>query len=182
MPRHISKREKVVELLNEIQSTINASNINIAIPLLEWMVDKIAISHNESVRSKQYVVTQKRDGKPRQLKRGTIYYARLGKNIGSEQNGYRPVLVVQNHTANFSSPNVTIIPLTDALDDNGNPKRVLSTHVELEHPSLKMKSLAKTEYIVNISKSRLIDEICNIGKGKMLEIEDKIKLSLGIRH
>ena len=128
------------------------------------------------------IFSPKRDGKPRQLKRGTVYYAKLGKNIGSEQNGYRPVLVVQNHTANFSSPNVTIIPLTDALDNYGKPKRVLGTHVEIEHPALKMKSLAKTEYIINISKSRLIDEVCNIGKDKMIEVDEKIILSLGIRN
>lgn len=182
MPRYISKKDKVIELLKEIENTINGNNANVAIPLLEWMVDKINITYNESIRSKQYIMSKKSQGKPRQLKRGTVYYAKLGKNIGSEQNGYRPVLVVQNHAANFSSPNVTIIPLTDALDDKGNPKRILGTHVEIEHPNLKMKSLAKTEYITNISKSRLIDEICNIGKTKMLEVDEKIKLSLGINN
>ena len=60
MPRHISKRERMVELLKEIESSINGGNINTAIPLLEWTVEKITISHNESVRSKQYFLTKKR--------------------------------------------------------------------------------------------------------------------------
>jgi len=32
--------------------------------------------------------------------RGDLYYADLGKGIGSEQKGYRPVLIIQNNIGN----------------------------------------------------------------------------------
>ena len=34
------------------------------------------------------------------MKRGEIYYADLGRMLGSEQSGVRPVLIVQNNTGN----------------------------------------------------------------------------------
>lgn len=43
------------------------------------------------------------------IKRGEIYYADLSPAVGSEQDGVRPVLILQNDTGNkFSS--TTIIP------------------------------------------------------------------------
>lgn len=36
--------------------------------------------------------------------RGDMYYADLGRGIGSEQKGYRPVLIIQNNVGNKHSP------------------------------------------------------------------------------
>ena len=36
--------------------------------------------------------------------RGDMYYADLGRGVGSEQEGYRPVLIIQNNTGNKYSP------------------------------------------------------------------------------
>lgn len=44
--------------------------------------------------------------------RGDIYYADLGKGIGSEQEGYRPVVIVQNNVGNKHSPTVIVAPVT----------------------------------------------------------------------
>ena len=38
--------------------------------------------------------------------RGDMYYADLGRGIGSEQEGYRPVLIIQNDTGNKHSATV----------------------------------------------------------------------------
>ena len=38
------------------------------------------------------------------IRRGTIYYADLDPVKGSEQGGYRPVLILQNNTGNDYSP------------------------------------------------------------------------------
>ncbi|MHB8917043.1 MAG: type II toxin-antitoxin system PemK/MazF family toxin [Desulfocucumaceae bacterium] len=181
MPRHISKKDQVKILLSELENSIDKNNVDIAIPLLAWTKEKINLSYNEYRRNMEYIRTNKINGKPRQVKRATIYNANLGKNIGSEQNGLRPVLVVQFTRANTTSPNVIVVPLTDAFDRNGKPKRLLDTHVEISHPKLVKKSIIKTEYIRNISKSRLIDEICHIDDPKkIMEIEEKLKKSIGM--
>lgn len=44
----------------------------------------------------------------RNVKRDEIYYADLSPVVGSEQDGTRPVLVIQNDTGNKFSP-ITIV-------------------------------------------------------------------------
>ena len=36
------------------------------------------------------------------IKKGDLYYAKLGFQKGSQQGGYRPVVVVQNNRDNYS--------------------------------------------------------------------------------
>lgn len=44
----------------------------------------------------------------RRLFRGDIFYADLNHGIGSEQSGYRPVLIIQNNIGNRFSPTVIV--------------------------------------------------------------------------
>ena len=44
--------------------------------------------------------------------RGDIYYADLRPAIGSEQDGVRPVLVIQNNVGNRFSPTVIVASIT----------------------------------------------------------------------
>lgn len=46
--------------------------------------------------------------KERLIQRGQIYYAHLGKALGSEQGGSRPVLVIQNNKGNWRSPTIIV--------------------------------------------------------------------------
>lgn len=178
MVKHISKQQQVKNLLTEIEKVISKNNVDIALPLLEWTKEKIDLSYKESIRSKSYAQTNKKQGKPRFVKRGGIYYANLGKNIGSEQNGYRPVLVVQESRANATSPTVIVIPLTDAYDKSGKAKRVLNSHIVIKHPSLKKDSLIKAEYARSVSKNRLRDFICKLDLSVMNDINHKLKISM----
>ena len=50
-----------------------------------------------------------------EVRRGDIFYADLGINVGSEQNGRRPVLIIQNDTGNAYSPTVIVLPLTTEI-------------------------------------------------------------------
>ena len=64
----------------------------------------------------------------RVIKKGDIYYANLDPIIGSEQNGTRPVVVVQNNLGNKYSPTVLIAPLTS----KSKKKNYLPTHIEIK--------------------------------------------------
>ena len=44
--------------------------------------------------------------------RGDMYYANLGKGVGSEQEGYRPVVIIQNNVGNRFSPMVIIAAIS----------------------------------------------------------------------
>ena len=59
--------------------------------------------------------------------RGDMYYADLGRGIGSEQEGYRPVLILQNNTGNKYSPTVIVAAISSKVD----AKAKLPTHIEV---------------------------------------------------
>lgn len=56
--------------------------------------------------------------------RGDMYYANLGKGVGSEQEGYRPVVIIQNNVGNRFSPTVIIA----AISNKVGAKPRLPTH------------------------------------------------------
>ena len=59
-----------------------------------------------------------------EIKKGDIYYAMLDPVIGSEQDGKRPVVVIQNNLANKHSPTVIVAPITTVIK-----KTYLPTHI-----------------------------------------------------
>ena len=52
------------------------------------------------------------------VKRGEIYYADLSPVIGSEQDGTRPVLILQNDVGNRFSPTTIVAPITSRVKRN----------------------------------------------------------------
>ena len=59
----------------------------------------------------------------RNVRRGDIYHADLDPVFGSEQGGYRPVLVIQNNIGNQYSPTVIVAAITS------KEKMKLPTHI-----------------------------------------------------
>lgn len=113
----------------------------------------------------------------RKIYRGEIYYANLGKTVGSEQNGTRPVIVVQNNIGNNYSPTIIVVPLTKKIERRRN----LPTH-HLIKPfgKIKYNSIVLVEQIRVIDKSRLKNRIGFINNNTMHEIDKKLKIALKI--
>ncbi len=109
--------------------------------------------------------------------RGDIYYANMDPNVGSEQGGERPVVVLQNDAGNKHSPTLIIATLTSRVDK----KRYLPTHVLLDHnPGLKVPSIVQLEQIFTIDKRRVQRFAGQTSEEEMLQIETAIKISLGM--
>lgn len=110
------------------------------------------------------------------IKRGEIYFAALDKGVGSEQRGYRPIIVLQNNVGNEYSPTIIIAPLTS------KPKRHYPTHVEIKKYESGMieDSMVLLEQIHTIDKIRLGPFIGCATDEVMKKIESAILLSLGI--
>ena len=88
-------------------------------------------------------------------RRGEIYWASLNNEAaGSEQKGYRPVIVVQNNVGNYYSSTVIVAPLTTQLE---KLKKCLPVHVLLKaaDTGLPRDSFAMMEQLTTISKDRL---------------------------
>ena len=107
-----------------------------------------------------------------------IFYADLGETRGSEQNGIRPVLVIQNNIGNKYSPTVIVTPLTSKVKKKGQP-----THVVLNcECGLSEKSMALLEQIRTLDRFRLRHYIGSIDEQTMRRIDAAIAASFGLRN
>ena len=59
--------------------------------------------------------------------RGELYYADLGTGIGSEQNGYRPVVIIQNDVGNRHSPTTIVAAISTQIRTKANLAHPLSS-------------------------------------------------------
>lgn len=108
------------------------------------------------------------------IKRGEIYYADLSPVIGSEQGGVRPVAIIQNDKGNKYSPTTIIAPITS------RKKARIPTHVLIDNPCLKCKSLILLEQIRIIDKSRLRDRIGKLTDKESEKLDSAIVKSLDV--
>lgn len=101
----------------------------------------------------------------RKIKRGDIYYADLAPIVGSEQDGIRPVLVIQNDIGNQHSPTVIVAAITS------RKKTIQPTHISLaDVPDLKSDSIVLLEQIRTIDKLRLKGYIGALDKTVMVKV------------
>lgn len=85
------------------------------------------------------------------FQRGDVYFVRLELGIGSEQNGVRPAVILQNDVGNTCSPTLIVAALTSKTDK----KAMQPTHSLVELDGLE-PSVVQTEQIFTIDKSRVI--------------------------
>jgi mRNA interferase MazF len=118
------------------------------------------------------------NAKSRVVKRGSVYWCDFGINIGSEQEGHRPCVVIQHGDGNKYSSNTivapvthtksqldVVVPISDKYDANG--KLILDGHVLLGN-------------IVTVSKARLGDAITDLTSNEMKLIDDALAKSVDL--
>ena len=111
-----------------------------------------------------------------QIIRGNIYYADLGKTVGSEQSGVRPSLIVQNDVGNQHSPTTQIVPLTTQRKKPGLP-----THVRISPAcGLDTASIALIEQLRTVDKSRLDAYVGRISQSEQTAVNRALVISLGL--
>ncbi len=110
------------------------------------------------------------------MNRGEIYYADLSPVIGSEQGGYRPVLILQNNKGNKYSTTVIVAPISSRIYKNDLP-----THVIIETDFLEKKSVILLEQIRTIDKKRIDEKLGVLSSHLMNLVNNAIKTSLDIK-
>lgn len=135
---------------------------------LEWLKDKL------------YLNAIAPSAKNRIIYRGQVYRCKFGIGIGSEECKERPCVILQYNSANKTSPNTLVapithttsklpivIPITDKKDSSG--KVILDGNVLLGN-------------ITCVSKARLGDYITDLTPTEMKAVDEAISLSLDINH
>ena len=111
------------------------------------------------------------------MKPGDIYFADLSPVVGSEQGGFRPVLVIQNDIGNRFSPTVIVAAITAQIQ-----KAKLPTHVEIDAKTygLDRDSVILLEQIRTIDKQRLTDKITHLDDELMSKVNESLQISIGL--
>lgn len=145
-------------------------NINLAQTqqYLEWLKDKL------------YLNAIAPTAKKRVIYRGQVYRCKFGIGIGSEECKERPCVILQYNSANKTSPNTlvapithttstlpTVVPIANKVDSSGNV--ILDGNVLLGN-------------IICVSKARLGDYITDLSPNEMNAVDKAISISLGINH
>ena len=112
----------------------------------------------------------------RQPQIGDVFSVRL-EGKGSEQNGYRPCLILQNNLGNAYSPNVIVIPLTSHLKKVNQPTHVI---LPAKETGLERDSMALCENPVSVSKERLGVNRTTIPHKHMAQIAEASTLATSV--
>ena len=100
------------------------------------------------------------------IRRNEIYLANLGKTVGSEERGIRPVLIIQNDIGNKHSPTTMIIP----------------THIKIKSfGKMKYKATILAEQIKVIDKRRLIRRIDILPEKYIYLVDRAIKIATNLQ-
>ena len=110
--------------------------------------------------------------------RGAVYYVDFTPNIGHEQGGFRPAVIIQKDTGNKFSETTIVVPISTR--QTGYKKQ--PTHVDISTlKKIRPKSIVLLEQIKTIDKSRLKGYICDLSEQEMSKIDEAICVSLGLK-
>lgn len=109
------------------------------------------------------------------IQRGEVWLAELGKGVGSEQQGSRPVLIMQNNLGNKYSNVITVVPLTSQIKRTDLP-----VHVSINNRALVRNSVALVEQVRSVSTERLVAKLCRVTKAEQELVSSALKRNLEI--
>lgn len=110
-------------------------------------------------------------------RRGDIYLVDLGRNVGSEQGGCRPVLLLQNDVGNHFGPTLIVAPITSRYWK----KSKQPTHTLLEGiQNLSSPSVVLAEQLLTIDKTRVMKYLGRVPEEQMQTVDKAVKVSLGL--
>lgn len=111
--------------------------------------------------------------------RGEIYFANLEQGIGSEQEGYRPVVIIQNDVGNRHSPTVIVAAVTSRKET----REKLPTHFYVgEESGLERPSVVMLEQLRTLDKQRLDKYVGRLDQKKLAELDYALAISLDLKH
>ena len=111
--------------------------------------------------------------------RGDIYLVDLGTNIGSEQGGCRPVLLVQNDIGNHFGPTLIVAPVSSRYWKKS--KQPTHTLIEGIH-NLSSPSVVLTEQFLTIDKVRVLKYLGKVPEDQMQNVNKAVMVSLGLKQ
>lgn len=105
------------------------------------------------------------------IRRGDVVLVDLRGRKGSEQQGIRPCVVIQNDVGNKNANTTIVAPLTTTNRNN------LPTHVVV---NVEEESIVVCEQLVTVDGKRLMSKLDRLTDEEMKNIDKAILISLGV--
>ncbi len=106
--------------------------------------------------------------------RGDIYWADLNPVIGSEQGGFRPVLILSHNIFNDRSGTVIAVAISSQPQRAGFPLTL-----ELTDTKLPKKSWSKISQIRTLSTKRIGKKLASVSPEELINIIDGLNEIVG---
>jgi mRNA interferase MazF len=112
------------------------------------------------------------------VNRGDVYLANLNPTLGSEQSGFRPVVIVSRDAINRSSPVVIAVPVTSCSEG----RRIYPSQVLIAAPDggLRRDSIALGEQLRAITRDRLGERWGSLGASVMGRLDRALLIALDL--
>jgi len=110
-------------------------------------------------------------------KRGEIWWVNFNPGRGNEQKGIRPGLIIQNDIGNQYGSTTIVAAVTTTIK-----KYPVTVLIDQGEDGLKESPMVNLAQVLTIDKGRLIKKLGKLREDKMCEIDESIKISLGIQE
>lgn len=136
--------------------------------------------HTQWDYNKQIIIKELSKNLNKIPKRGEIWTCELGKNIGSEENKTRPVIIIQNNTGNEKSPTTIIVPISNRPEKIAVHIKIRNSDYELvDGETQEVIGTILCEQIKVVSKARLGRHIATLNNEFINKIlNPKLKTSI----
>lgn len=113
----------------------------------------------------------------KQIKRGDLWIVDLRPAVGWEVAKKRPALIISSDQINSISPLIVVIPISSQIPEIIGSEKIFLSKKEA---NLEKDSAILVNQIKAIDKTRLGKKIGKISQDKLFEVEDSLKLVLGL--
>lgn len=177
--------EQIEKGFMKFKEKVSSNNIVKCREISSWILKQINFDKN----SNNNHITKMKDSRkmhPVRPKRGEIFMADMGCNVGFEFKDYHPVLILQNDRGNIYSDTTVVLPITGK---NEKVKVIYNIHQEITNENFesiinhgldKEPSIIKLSDIITIDKSRLNTKIGKLSPEIMKMVNIKIKKLLDL--
>lgn len=132
-------------------------------------------------KKKTYLDKISFQSRTRVVRRGEVYNCYLGRGVGSEEEKYRPCLIIQNDDGNNRSANTIVAPITSSQGTPKVTKPITGNYQYTENGITKnLSGFILLGNIVTISKARIGQQCLATLTTEMNNVDEKIMVSMGI--
>lgn len=171
--------EQIKSTISKFENSITKERLEDSVRYCNWLERKVDLNLKAKDNKNKREENEKKHH-PIRPKRGEIYLAELGENIGSEISQQHLVLIMQNDKGNLYGDTVVVVPISSSGKLYLTHQKIIKKDIKYGRLD-KLPSKAKTEQIQYMDKAKLIHKVGALEDDCLNKISDRIKKNLDIK-